>query len=742
MKFDNKKRILSPFFILLLFSTLVLAQSDKENDDDAASGFSSLDDKFGNVQNFEDVETVNNEDEDDQKQSDEITEEELVYLNATDVDIKDMIKQISKATGTNFLLDDKIRGKITIISEKPMTKEMAYQAFLSALEVMGYTTVKTPGGLLKIVQTKSAINEPLDIYYDKAPNTDRFITRILQVKNISANEISSVIKTLVSKEGNLFAYPATNSLIITDSGSNIERIMKIVRELDQVGPREVIEIIPIQNADAADITEKVLQLFEQDDQPRRRTTRRRRRSKSTPELEDSPAVSKVISDDRTNSIIVLGSKGAIVKIKALIRRLDSPIQGIDGTIHVYYLKHANSKEIAEVLSSLVSNASTKGSASKGKKSDANSGAVQLEGGVKVTADEGTNSLVITASPKDYQILIDKVITKLDIPRRQIFLEAVIMELRVRKEKTFGINGNFGNIFNINGKDMTTFGALLPTFPASITSIASASGGIAGGSFSSDSIDFSLGDGSSLSIPAVSTIIQALQRDTDANVLSTPSILTLDNEEAQIQVGQEVPTPSGTTVSSGVTTFNVTREDTGIILKVTPQISESDTVRLQILQEVTDVVASDPSLGPTLNKSAVQTTVVAHDQQTIVIGGLMEDRQTASVGKVPLLGDIPILGNLFKTKNKDMRKSNLVVFITPYIIKDRSDYLRVLKKKIEERNQFIEYNYGKSQRKKIRQAIQRHSAELLEYKTAVNPNFMNPAVKIESSERVNETPEKK
>lgn len=648
--------------------------------------------------------------------------EELIYLNATDVEIQDMIKQISKATGTNFLLDDRIRGKVTIISEKPMTKDMAYQAFLSALQVMGYTTVNTPAGLVKIVSTKDAINSPLDIYKDKNPYTDQFITRIYQAKNISANELSQVIKTLVSKEGNLFAYPQTNSFIITDSGSNIDRILRIAKELDTEGPQEVIEIIPIQNADAKDITEKVLQLFEEDAQTGGGRAPRAR-SRGT-ELEEAPSISKVIADDRTNSIIVLGSKRAILKIRALIAKLDSEIKGVEGTIHVYYLKHANSKEMSDVLGGFVQDvgATTEDKGAK-KGKPAKSGAVQLEGGVKVTADEGTNSLVITASPKDFQTLVDKVIVKLDIPRRQVYLEAVVMELSVEKNRTLGLSGNFGNVFNIGGNRVTAFGALPPLAPNAISSIATAAGGLAGGGFSERTIDFGTGDGA-VSIPAISTILQAFQTDNDVNILSTPSILTLDNEEAKIQVGQEVPIPSGQAVSSGVTTTSVSREDVGIILTITPQISEADSVRLKISQEISDVGAVDPVLGPTLTKKSVETVVVARDKQTIVIGGLIDDKQTVSSSKVPLLGDIPILGNLFKNSNTRKSKTNLLVFITPYIIRERADFLGILEKKIEERNLFIDLNYGYGQRRQIRKAITLHAKDLLEYSTLVqnNPNY--------------------
>ncbi|MBI4412374.1 MAG: type II secretion system secretin GspD [Deltaproteobacteria bacterium] len=666
--------------------------------------------------------------------------DELIYLNATDVEIKDLIKQISKATGTNFLIDDKIKGKITIISEKPMTKDMAYQAFLSALEVMGYTTVMTPGGLVKVVDTKASITEPLEIFKDETPNTDKYVTRIVQVKNISANEISSVIKGLVSKDGNLFAYPSTNSLILTDSGSNIDRILKIIHELDQEGPQEVIQIIPIRYADSKDIAEKVSSLFEDASAKGKTTTARRstarRGAETAAELEETPSISKVITDERTNSIIILGSKRSIIKVRALISQLDTPVGGVSGAIHVYYLKHANAKEMAEVLSSFVSGgkktdkskktgttattgADTATAASSKESTAATAASLELTGEVKITADEGTNALVITASPKDYETLVELVLNKLDIPRRQVYLEAVVMELSVTKTKTIGFSGNMGNVFSMFGNDITSFGAILPTFPSTISSIAGASGGAAGGIASERTISFTDSSGATIEIPAVSAILQALQSDTDVNILSTPSILTLDNQEAEITVGNEVGVPGTTTISSGVSSTSVTREDTGISLIITPQVSESNTVRLEIEQEITGIVgAADPVLGPTFTKRSVKTVVVAHDKQTIVIGGLIDDTHTVGTNKVPLLGDIPVLGNLFKNRTTSKEKTNIIVFITPYIIRERADYLEILKKKIEERNLFIEMNYGAGQRKAIRESIKNHAKDLLEYKTAV------------------------
>lgn len=645
--------------------------------------------------------------------------EGMAYFDGTDLDIREMIKQISALTGKNFIINDKVRGKITIISDKPMTPDEAYQAFLSALEINGFTTVMTPAGLINIIPQRDSNQKPIDLIRirEKTPNTDKYVTRIIQLENTSAKDMATVIKGMVSKNGNMFAYPATNSIIVTDTGSNIRHIMDLIKELDQEGEQQILDMIPIIHADAKDIADKITEIFEKEKEPT--VTRRifRRRPGASQDLEDVEPLSKVVADERTNSIIVLATKRAILKVRELVAKLDRSIAGAEGRIHVYYLKFAKAKEVSEVLTSLVKESAPKTTA-KGKtprKAETPSGSVTLEGGVQVTADEATNSLIIVASAKDYSVLVENVIRKLDILRPQVYLEAVIMSLDVTKTTTLGVSGMGGLMSSLFGAGYKGFGAILPTTPEVISTIAGASGGFGGGIISDKQLDFTLSDGSTTSIPAVSGIIQALASDTDANVLSTPSILTLDNEEAKIQVGQEVPVPSGTTVSSGVTTFDVSREDTGIILKITPQISENNMVRLTIAQEITSVFTTDPNLGPTLDKKSVETVVLARDKQTIVIGGLIDDKNTVTTHKVPFLGDIPVLGNLFRTRTTTRDKTNLIVFITPYIIRERKDYLAVLKKKINERNQFIDMNYGRGQKKAIRRAIKDHAEELLEFK---------------------------
>ncbi|MCE9624849.1 MAG: hypothetical protein K8R69_05260, partial [Deltaproteobacteria bacterium] len=329
--------------------------------------------------------------------------DEGLYLNAVDTDVREIIKQIAKVTGKNFLVDQSVRGKVTIISEKKMTVEEAYQAFLSALEVLGFTVVNAPGDLVKVIPMKEALQNPLPIYREDSPITDAFITRLIQMKNISALEMSNAVKGLVSKEGNLFAYPATNTLIVTDTGSNIDRLLKIMKELDQEGPSESIDIVPLHFASAKDIAAKITDLYADDlakNKGGAAGAARRTPTARGPELEETPYITKIIPDDRTNSVIVLASKRALVKVRELIGRLDRKLEvGSEGKIHVHYLKHANAKDLATVLSALTATSvsATRGAAAgvppggatPGRAVAGESVTAEFEGGVKIAPDENT-----------------------------------------------------------------------------------------------------------------------------------------------------------------------------------------------------------------------------------------------------------------------------------------------------------------------------------------------------------------
>ena len=630
-------------------------------------------------------------------------EEELVYLNVQEADIKDVIKQISKATGKNFIIDDKVRGKVTIISERPMTREEAYQTFLSSLGVAGFTIVKGPAGVIKIIPLRDAVKEPIPTHVDTTPITDMFITRLIPLQNISAVDMSNAIKGLVSKNGNLFAYPATNTLIITDSGTNIDRLMKIIKELDQEGPQQVLEIIPVHNASAREVGQMVNDLFEQEKAAG--GARARKRGAEPEEIEE---VSKIIPDERTNSIIVLASKRAIEKVRSIIGRLDMKVEGGEGKIHVYYLKHAKAKDMSETLSTL-----TSGSTAGTKGKDKGSAVAEFEGGMKVTADEATNSLIITATSKDFQILKERVISKLDVARRQVYLEAVIMELSITKDNSLGVKGFGGGqkgAFSFFGADpySNLLGGFLggsPNLPA----------GILGGMIGRDTIPITVGD-TTRNIPSMGLFFSALSTYGDSNIISTPNILTMDNEEAKIEVTQKQYYQGNTTFNAaGLAQVSTDSAEAGLLLKITPQIGEGDNIMMKIEQSLSGFgVQINANLPPPTKERSINTSVVTKDGQTVVLGGLMEDRSTNGKEKIPLLGDIPILGNLFKHSTIHKEKVNLLVFITPHIVKDASDFTAILKRKIEQRNQFLDDNYGRKQRKEIRKAISGHREDLLEF----------------------------
>lgn len=649
----------------------------------------------------------------------EVVKEELVYLNVQDQDIKDVIKQISKATGKNFIIDDKIRGKITIMSEKMMTKEEAYQAFLSALEVAGYTTVTGPGGVIKVVSLKDAVSSPIPIHVDSTPYTDSFVTRLISLNNISALEMSQAIKGLISKAGNMFAYPATNTLIITDSGTNIDRLMKIIKELDQEGPQQVLEIVPIKHADAKEVASMVLSLFEiEQQQTTRRTTRRSRRAAAS-QLQEIKDVSKIIADERTNSIIVVASKRAISRVRDVIAQLDVPLdEGDSGQIHVHYLRHANAPDLAQTLSAITSGA--KASATKGKKGEG--GAVaELEGGINIGADETTNALIITASAKDYRTIVDELISKLDIPRRQVYLEAVIMELGITKTGDYGVSGFGGagnssmlGFGNVGYSDMNVLSSLFD--PTSFF----ATPGMLGGLISRDTVTIDVpqsgGGTTQLTIPAFAAFLNLIQTYQDSNVVSTPNLLTLDNQKASMEVTRTIYAAKTTsTATTGAVVTEPQPLEAGLVLEITPQITEGDGVKMEIHSKLENFTgAPGPAGVADKAKREITTTVVVNDGQTVVLGGLMEDNISHSKSKVPILGDIPLLGLLFQHRSSQATKNNLLVFITPYVIRDPTDFAEVTEMKINQRNRFIDANFGKRQRRQIRETIAMHRADLIEF----------------------------
>lgn len=666
-----------------------------------------------------------------------------ISVDFEEAPLYDVVKFMACITRRNFIVASNIKqGKtITILSTAPVTVYEAYKAFLSSLDVNGLTLVPS-GPFFKIVETAKAKTETVPFYgaREDVPDEDRLITRIVALKNIDVKDIEAILQKFKTAAGDISSYAPGNSLIVTDMGRNVIRILKFVDELDVPTGREKIWVRPVQYASAADMANLITTLFgDKAGGTAARPAPRAQRGQpaQTPAapapgggspVEGAATVSKVIADERTNQLILVATPSAYLKIDRLLRRMDMPIEG-EGQIHIYYLENATAEDVASTLSSLTGGA---GAAAKGKgAAGAKAGAAALfSGEVKITAHKPTNSLVIESTLKDYMSL-KRVIQQLDVRRKQVYVEAVIMEISSNKDRKIGISGSGGTTFNIGGN---TVPMLLGMGGLGISGLDMGQlqkGGLAAG-LQGPLVDVSTGTtGSSstsgaLSIPSYGFLIQAVQTNSDINVLSTPHILTMDNEEAEIVVGKQIPyqaSSSGglqnllgsygglaSSALSGVTGgaassllsslggmggyggygAYVQRIDVDLTLKITPQISESNFVKLKIDHQLDDVEALDTNLGPTTSKRKVSNTVVVRDQQPVVIGGLIRDIEVTGVDKVPFLGDIPVLGQLFRTTARRVEKRNLLMVITPYIIEDPSDLQRIHQQKMDEMREFAEY----------------------------------------------------
>jgi general secretion pathway protein D len=535
----------------------------------------------------------------------------------------------------------------------------------------------------------------------------------------------------------MFAYPATNTLVITDSGTNIDRLMKIIKELDQEGPQQVLEIIPINYASASEVAQTVLNLFEIQQKTATATTARRApaRGAAAPTGEEMQDVSKIIADERTNSLIVLASRRAIPKVREVIAKLDVPLDLRDtGNIHVHYLKYANAKELAETLASITSGAKAVAAKAGAKGAEgAGSSVASLGEGVAIGADETTNALIITASSADYKVLVEELISKLDVPRRQVYLESVVMELEVTNTSKYGATGyggyGGGNMIGFGGSTSSDFNPAQFFTPGGLFN----SPGMLGGLLSRDTITIDIpntsgGGTQQMTIPAFAAFLNFLATNSQANIVSTPNIMTLDNQKAMIDVSKTIyakkVTQSGTT---GFQSVEPTPLEAGLTLEITPQITEGDAVRLEIhhkLSNFTGPVSADTGAADT-TKREIQTTVVAMDGQTVVLGGLMQDIDTVGKSKIPILGDIPVLGLLFSYNTKLYNKTNMLVFITPYVIKDPTDFAEITKRKIEQRNAFLDKNYSRRRQRDIKDTISRHRADLLEFVDPISAPMLSP-----------------
>lgn len=695
-----------------------------------------------------------------------------VRIDFVDADLKDVVKYFSELTGRNFILAENLSGKITIMSPSPVTSGEAYEAFLAALDAAGFTTV-VEGRFTRIVKSADAAKEPIRFYKGEfVPETANFVTRLIRVENVNAGDVSQVINGMIGPGASLTVYSPTNTLILTDSANNIRRLQELISELDVSAPKAKLEIIKIQFAEATEILEKVNAIFGTDGEaptaargraatPQTPAERSRARRNREPEPAASTSetvggqeryISKMIADERTNSIVILATEKAIEDVKGLIAQLDYEVDPwAKSDIHVVYLQHAKAEDLAQVLANLAQSSSTGAGTQTGNRrtqpattgrnataagrnarnpaagatpeAAAAAGGISatFESGVKITADASTNALVITASRDDFRAL-KSVIDKLDIRRKQVFVETVIMEVNDSSRLDAGNSFHMGAPAGDAGAAIGAFGATSLGILSALSDptqlgavLTGAAVGLIGKSIDTGLVDAS---GNAIQIPAFGVVLTALQVDGTTNVLSAPNLMTLANEEAEFVVGETVPfSTGGTLTQTGLPSFNVTREDVALTLRLTPQINEGDEVRLEVYQEIS-------RLGETINvgnglqvpkttKRSAKTVISASDNQTIVLSGLMETNDTVSESKVPVLGDIPLIGALFRTKTKTKQKTNLLIFLTPHIIDGPEDLEEVHRVKMLQREEFMKRFYGKSQaeRRKELDGLLRYSMNI-------------------------------
>lgn len=581
-------------------------------------------------------------------------DQQYVSIDFNDVDINVFIKFISELTGRNFVVDPRVKGKITIVSPSKISIEEAYQVFESVLDVHGFATVDS-GEVTKVIPSPYArtMNIQTKLEKELGSPSDKIVTQLVHLKFADPNEIKQLFAPLVSKSSVVLAYQPTNMLIITDVYSNITRLLHILKSIDVNGIGREITVIPLQFANAQEIVTIVNSVFNGQKQGRR-----------TAEQDIT-----VVADERTNIIVAQGSEADVDRIQSLIRMLDKQVPKGKEKIHVYYLENAKAEELVSVLQELPTKEGG-GEAEKGKKL-----APIVSEKVKVTADKSTNSLIIRADKDDFEIL-KSVIQKLDVNRPMVYIEVLIME--VSKDKAFNLGAEWvaGGETSYDGKQGVYGGGFS----------GGALGGDRGYSFTVPSADptaavlppgFALGlfgeniNVGGINFPTISAVIQAYKKDKDVHILSTPQILTTDNETAKITVGKNIPYL--TKAASGDTNYsNYEYKDVGIELEITPQINKDRKIRLEINQEVTKLETTTDQFQPTTLKRSIQTTIEVNDKNTVVIGGLIDESLSKTEYKVPCVGSIPVVGWLFKSVANANEQTNLFIFLTPQVVERQGE----------------------------------------------------------------------
>jgi general secretion pathway protein D len=633
-----------------------------------------------------------------------------VQFSLEDADLPELIKVMGQLTGKRFIFGGKVRSiKATIYSPQKVTVAEAYQAFLSILETNGLTVIPH-GKFLKIIETPGVVTQATPIYGPGTANgpEDRYVTRLHRLSYVTADEVANVLTHFKSRDGDITIYSPGNLLIITDTGTNVKRMMSIIEEIDVAGIGDQVWVEPIHYAGAQEIATKLAEIFDV-----AKGAAAAPGAKGPGSQSIDARVTKIVPEDRTNSVVIIGTEKAYLRILELIKRLDVPLTG-EGEIHVLPLQHADAEELSKTLNDIATKAGATAAPGAPAPKPGGPSASVFEGAIRITADKSTNSLVITSSLRDYASLRN-VIDKLDQARRQVYIEAVIMEVSTNHQNKLGVSFHGGDSIDSLGPDGSVIlggsNALgSATFPnlGDPTSLQ----GLALGVRSNHLLTLA---GIGISIPAFGIALQALTTSGDSNVLSTPHIMATDNVPAEINIGENVPLQSsilggglpglgglpgaaganpaaggfGGLGAFGGAFGGISRQNVGTKVKLVPHINDSNEVRLEIDEEISELGAGQGTTLPTIVQRTAKTQVVIQDQQTIVIGGLVRDYISNEETKVPVLGDIPLIGALFKQSTKRNQKRNLLLILTPYVIRDPADLRAIFERKMQERQEFLD-----------------------------------------------------
>ena len=596
---------------------------------------------------------------------------ELVTINFVNADIEAVVKAISEMTGKNFVLDPRVKGTVNIVSATPVPRSRAYDIFLSALRIQGYAAVEDRDVVMIVPEAEA--KEHRSSVRDAASARDVIQTRVFTLHYESAAQLVPILRPLITRNNTIAAYPGSNTLVITDYAGNLLRIAKIIESIDQPDSTEPV-MIPLHHASALDVAQSVSKVFSDTVQA------------AGPGAVNAAQPLTIVPDPRSNSLIVRAANASwLLRVRSLVAMLDTPANA-SGTIHVVYMKNAEAVKVAETLRAIYLGqssppapraaltplaASAAASGAQLLTPTSTAPALALPAAGIIQADPATNSVIINAPDEVYNSL-RAALDKLDVRRAQVYVEALIAEVTADKAAEFGIQWQALSGLNSNatkGIGGTNFGGTGQNIIGLTQNLASAGRGLNIGIVKGTVTIPGVGEVTNLGV-----LLRALESDANVNILSTPTLLTLDNEEAAITIGQNVPFITGQYALTGSATTptpfqTVERRDVGLTLRVRPQISESGRVQLQIYQEVSSVQDTANAAGIITNKRAVASTVLVDDGQIIVIGGLIQDSVNDGTEKVPLLGDLPLLGALFRYKTRSQTKTNLMIFLRPTVVRD-------------------------------------------------------------------------